>query len=75
VNILWVKGHIGIPRNERADELAGQATEKVAWSPTASLSHLKLRVSERFREAKLDWHKDPKHHGKDEIPPPAPKKS
>jgi hypothetical protein len=34
-----------------------------------------LRISERFREAKIKWHKNPKHHGKDEIPPPAPKKS
>jgi hypothetical protein len=34
-----------------------------------------LRISERFREAKIEWHKNPKHHGKDEIPPPAPKKS
>jgi hypothetical protein len=23
----------------------------------------------------MEWHKNPKHHGKDEIPPPAPKKS
>jgi hypothetical protein len=74
-NIVWVKGHIGIPRNEKADRLAGQAAGKVAWSRTASLSNGKLRVSERYREAKKKWHENPKHHGKDEIPPPEPKKS
>jgi ribonuclease HI len=71
-NIVWVKGHIGIPANDR---LAGQAAGKVAWSRTASLSHLKLRISERFNKAKEEWHKNPKHHVKDEIPPPAPKRS
>jgi hypothetical protein len=73
--IIWVNGHAGIPGNERADGLAGQAARKVAWSRTASLSHLKLRISERFSEAKSNWHKNPKYHGKDEILPPAPKKS
>jgi len=47
--IVWVKGHIGIPGNGRADALAGMAAEKAAWSPTTSPAHLKLRVSERFR--------------------------
>ena len=32
--------------DERADMLAGQAAEKSAWSPTASLAYLKLRISE-----------------------------
>jgi hypothetical protein len=40
-----------------------------------SLAHLKLRISEIFREAKDKWHADPQHHGTNEIPPPPPKKS
>jgi len=40
-----------------------------------SLAHLKLRISERFRKAKVDWHSPPDHHGTMEIPPPPPKKS
>jgi hypothetical protein len=40
-----------------------------------SLAHLKLKISEKFRKAKEDWHADPKHHGTMEIPPPPPKKS
>jgi hypothetical protein len=39
------------------------------------MAHLKLRISERFREAKADWHAAPNHHGTEEIPPPPRKKS
>jgi hypothetical protein len=31
-----------------------------------SIAHLKLRISEKFRNAKEAWHKMPSHHG---IPP------
>jgi hypothetical protein len=34
-----------------------------------------MGISERFEEAKSDWHTEPKHHTKNEIPPTAPKKS
>ena len=51
----------------------GKAAEKKAWSRVTSLAYLKLRVSERFREAKEAWHKDPQHHGVNEILPPPPK--
>jgi hypothetical protein len=73
--IQWVKGHAGTMGNERADLLTDKAAEKTAWSPFTSLAYLKLRVSEKFRTANDEWHKNPDHHGSEEIPPPPAKKS
>jgi len=69
--IQSVKGHAGAPGNEKADELAGTAAEKSTWSPVASIAYLKLQVSEKFRNAKETWHAEPRHHGTEEIAPPA----
>jgi hypothetical protein len=75
VDLVWVKGHAGTAGNERADELAGKATERTGTQDTMSLSYIKLRISERFNEAKEKWNALPAHHGTEEIPPPPPKKS
>ena len=74
-DILWVKGHVGILGNERADRLAGEAVEKLGPYTALSLAHLKLRISERFRTAKDRWHAVLHHHGTMEIPPPPPGES
>ena len=31
VELRWVEGHAGVPGNERADRLAGEAAEKTKW--------------------------------------------
>jgi hypothetical protein len=64
-----------MPSNVKADVLARCAAEKMGDSKTMSISHLKIRISEKFRREKDAWHKIPGHHGTEEIPPPPPKKS
>jgi hypothetical protein len=75
VDLAWVKGHQGTPGNGKADALAGRAAEKAGYSKVMSIAHLKLRISEKFRNAKESWHKSPNYYGTEEVPPPPPKKS
>jgi ribonuclease HI len=69
VNLVWVKGDEGTPGNEKADVLAGRAAEKPGHSKTMSIAYLKLRISEKFGNAKESWHKSLGQHGTEEIPP------
>jgi ribonuclease HI len=50
--IPWVNGYSGIPGNEKADQSAGKAAERVVTASYMSIAHLKLHVSERFRSAR-----------------------
>jgi ribonuclease HI len=52
IDLVWVKRHQGTPGNEKADALAGRATEKEGYSKVMSIAHLKLRISGKFRNAK-----------------------
>jgi hypothetical protein len=67
VDLVWVKG---TPGNEKADALAGQAAGRTGHSKIMTIAYLKLRISEKFRTKKEEWHKSPGHRGTEEIPPP-----
>jgi hypothetical protein len=62
------------PGNAKVDVPAGRAAEKPGYSKVTSIAHLKLQISEKFRNAKTTSYDIPSHHGTEEIPP-SPKKS
>jgi hypothetical protein len=59
---------------QRARGHAGQRESRhlgePGYSRVMSITHLKLRISEKFRKAKTTWHDIPSHHENEEIPPP-----
>jgi hypothetical protein len=69
-HLVWVKGHSGVPGNEKADMLAGQQAEKDAPSLVISLTSLQTLISKRYNEVKDKWHKDPEGRGRHSVPPP-----
>jgi hypothetical protein len=42
---------------------------------STNICHSIFIASEKFRTAKVEWHKDLDHHGSEETPPPPPRKS
>jgi hypothetical protein len=73
VQLVWVKGHSGVPANEKADMLAGQEAEKAVSSSMVSITSLKLQISQRYNAAKEKWNARTRPiRGKDSITPPPP---
>jgi hypothetical protein len=67
--IEWVPGHTEVSGNERADQLAGEATQRKKGR--TSIAWLKERISQHYTTAKdMETQKV-----KEAILPPAPKKS
>ena len=60
IEILWVPGHMGIERNDRADELAKEATELKPATETTNITKLHRQLRAKLKtEWTIDWARKP----------------
>jgi hypothetical protein len=69
----WQDGRPGRPQKYakqwKADILAGKAAGKAGYSKAMFIAYPKLRISDKFRDAKDLWRKVPGHHRIRKYPP------
>ena len=60
IEILWVPGHMGIEGNNRADELAKEATELKPATETTTIAKLHWQLCTKLKsEWTIDWVRKP----------------
>ncbi|KAK2718868.1 hypothetical protein QYM36_006020 [Artemia franciscana] len=55
VSLIWIRGHVGASGNERADQMAKDATKKDTME-NLTLSHIQIAIKkvEKLKEAELE---------------------